>query len=455
MKNNKILIIVGVILLNVVVIFMISQSLFGKTSQYDKTLIEARTYYEQELCSKALAKYNEVITMKDTLEVRLEMLELYEKGIDIGEFVSTYEIFTAVDTMVQTFREEPVAYEKACELLLKYEKYEECAKILMFARDQKVTSEKIEEYRNLVRYQYMKNFSTYTEVESCFNGMYKVLAENEYTYLTDEASPDFKYTYSDASSFSEEYAFVKGAHPDGKERSFVINKAGERQAYLDGVDSSSGVGRAKSKDGENIYLLSCKIGNVYKYYDINGKEMFGEYAFAGRFRNNVAAVMESEGVWKLIDGTGKEISEQTFTSVALNEFDECAAKGYIFAKSGDKFNLYVYDVEKETVKPVDGFSCDDVKPFWGKYAAFKSGDLWGFVDTTGKVIIEPQYEDAKSFSNSLGAVKIGGEWNFINPNNDIVIQETFEEVDYLNDKGICFVKDDGYWSYLKMYYTGE
>ena len=104
---------------------------------------------------------------------------------------------------------------------------------------------------------------------------------------------------------------------------------------------------------------------------------------------------------------------------------------------------------------MEGFSCDDAKPFLDKYAAFKSGELWGFVDTNGKVVIEPQYEDAKSFSNSLGAVKIGGEWNLINPNNDIVIQETFEEVDYLNDKGICFVKDDGYWSYLKMYYTGE
>lgn len=455
MKNNKILIIVGVILLNVVVVFMISQNLFGKTSQYDKTLAEARAYSEQELCSKALAKYNEAITMEDTLKVRLEMLDLYEKGIDIGEFVSTYDIFTSVDTMVQTFREDTIAYEKACELLLKYEKYEECAKILMFARDQQVTSEKIEEYRNLVRYKYMKNFSMYTEIKPCFNGMYTVMSDKKYTYLTDEASPDFKYTYLAASSFSEDYAFVKSEQPDKKTRSLIINKSGERQAYLDEVTSSSGVGRAKNANGENIYLLSGKVGDVYKYYDINGKEVLGDYVFAGRFRNNVAAVMESEGVWKLIDGTGKAISDKTFTDVALNEFDECAAKGYIFAKTGDKYNLYVYDVESETIKPVEGFACDDAKPFWGKYAAFKSGELWGFVDTNGKIIIKPQYEDAKSFSNSLGAVKIGGEWNLINPKNEIVIKETFEEVDYLNDKGICFVKDDGYWTYLKMYYTGE
>lgn len=455
MKNNKILIIVGIILLNVVVIFMVGQNLFGKTSQYDKTLAEARAYAEQELCSKALEKYNEAITIEDTLAIRLEMLELYQKGIDIGEFTGTYEIFTSVDTMVQTFREDVTAYEKACEMMLKYNKYEECAKVLMFAREQKITSEKIEEYREQVRYQYIKNYSMYKEVSPSFDGMIKVLTEEDYTFITDEASPDYDYTYLEASSFSEGYAFAKVDYPDGTTRSIVVNKDGQRQSYLKGVESSSGVGRAENKDGENIYLLACKVGEKYKYFDINGKEFEGEYAFAGRYRNNIAAVMESEGAWKLIDGTGKAIIDKTFSDVALNEFDECAAKGFVFAKTGDKFHLYAYDAENETLKQVEGFSCDDAKPFWGKYAAFKSGELWGFVDQQGKVIIEPQYEDAKSFSNSLGAVKIGGEWNFINPKNEIIIQETFEEVGYLNDKGICFVKSDGYWSYLKMYYTGE
>ena len=66
MKNNKALIIVAVVLLNVLVVFMIGQSLLGKTSQYDKTLNEARSLAEQELCSKSIAKYNEAIIIKDT-----------------------------------------------------------------------------------------------------------------------------------------------------------------------------------------------------------------------------------------------------------------------------------------------------------------------------------------------------------------------------------------------------
>ena len=450
MKNNKALIIIGVILLNILVVFMICQSLMGKTSKYEQILSEARSLSEQELCSKAIAKYNEAILVKDTLDVRIEMIDVYEKGIDIGEFTNTYDIMTAVTTIVDSFRQEPRAYEEACEMFLKYDKFEECAKVLMQARDLHITSEKIEEFRSQVRYQYTKYFAMYTEVMPVFNGIYTVKTVDTYTFLSDEGSPDFDGTFLAASSFSEGYAYVKGTHSDGTERSFIINKDGERQAYLNGVETSSGVGRAKNAEGNDVFLLACKVGDKYKYFDVNGNEAFGDYAFAGRFRNNVAAVMVSEGNWKLIDGAGNPITDTTFSDVVLNEFDECAAKGFIIAKAGNKYHIYNLKAEQ-----IGDFSCDGAKAFVDEYAAFRNGELWGFVDSQGTVIIQPQYEDAKSFSNSMGAVKTSDGWVFINPKNEIVIQETFEDVDYLNDKGICFVKSDGYWSYLKMYYTGK
>lgn len=450
MKNNKVLIIVGVLFLNLLVVYMVGQSLLGKSSQYEKTLAEAREYAKQELCTKSIEKYNEAIITKDTVDVRLEMIEVYEKGIDIGEFTNTYDVISAVTSMVDTFREETVVYEAACKLFMKYNKYEDCAKILMQARDFHVSSDKIEEAREKVRYQYTKYFAMYKEVLPIFDGMYAVTTENAYTFLNDEGSPELDTEFTYASSFSEGYAFVKNIHPDGSERSFIIDKKGVRQTYLNNVESSSGVGKAKNKQGNDVLLLSCKIGDKYTYFDIAGEKQFGEYTFAGRFRNNVAAVQESEGKWKLIDGTGKAITDKTFSDVVLNEFDECSPKGFIIAKDGDKY--HIYDLK---AKQIGDFSCDGAKAFVDDYAAFKQGEVWGFVDNKGKVIIQPQYEDAKSFSNSMGAVKSGDVWKFISPKNEVVIDETFEDVNYLSDKGICFVKIDGYWSYLKMYYTGK
>ncbi len=451
MKNNKVLIIVGVLFLNIIAVYMIGQSLMGKNTQYEQSLIDARGFYEQELCSKSIDKYNEAVLSKDTLEVRLEMLDVYERGIDIGEFTKTYDIYASVTTMVDIYREIPLAYEEACEFFLKYDRYEECAQILMQARDLEVVSDKIEEYRAQIRYRYTLYYSMYEELLTMYGDTYTVKTGEVYSFLTGEGSQINCGEYLAASSFSEGYAFVKKMHPEtAEERGFIIDKTGARQTYLDGVESSSGVGKAKDAEGVNLYLLSCKVGETYKYFDINGKEMFGDYLFAGRFRNNVAAVKEAEGKWKLINGTGAAITDQVFEDVILNEFDECDPKGLIFAKVGNQYHLYDWQGNR-----VGDFNCDYAKAFVDDYAAFQKDGLWGYVDAQGNVIIEPQYEDAKSFSYTMAGVKSNGSWNFINAKGEIVVEETFEDVDYLNEHGVCFVKKDGYWSYLKMFYTGR
>ena len=450
MKNNKPLIIIGVILLNVIVIFMIGQSLLGKAGSYDTKIAEAREYAKQELCSKAIAAYDEAILMKDTLNIRLEMIDVYKKGIEIGEFTNTYNVITAVTSAVDAYRTTPKVYEAACDLFLQYGKYEDCAKILMQARDLRVSSDKIEESREKVRYQYTKYFAMYTNVTPEIDGMYLVESEGNYSFLNSEASAEGKGGYTYASSYSNGYAFVQTVNAEGKTRSFVINKKGERQIYINDAETSSGVGKGKDKKGNDLLLLACKVGDTYSYYGMDGKKLFGDYKFAGRFRNNVAAVQNKDGKWQLIDATGSKIIDKTFSDVVLNEFDECAPLGYIFVKDGEKYRLYDYKMNR-----IGKFECDGAKAFAGDYAAFKSGDLWGFVDTEGKVVIEPQYEDAKSFSGSLGAIYGGGAWRLINSKGEVKINETFEDVGYMSDNGICFVKTKGYWSYLKFFYTGK
>ncbi len=450
MKNNKILIIISVILLNVLVLFMIGQSFLGKASDYDIALSEARAFAKQELCSKAIDRYNDALSIEDSLDVRIEMLDVYEKGLNIGEFTNAYEVFGAVEEITEKYRDDSKAYENACDFLLKNGKYEECAQALMQARDLNVTSDKIEELCKNVRYKYDKKYKMYETLLPCYDGYYTASSDNAYVHLDEEAAPYSDGSYSYLSSFSEGYAFAKSIYPDGSEKSFIINEDEQRQVYLADVEMSSGIGAGQNKKGDTILLLSCKVGEKYKYYDINGKEVFGNYKFAGRFRNNIAAVQESEGKWKLIDGTGKAIVNKTFTDIILNEFDECAPKGIIIANDGDGYHLY-----NHKGKQIGDFSCDDAKAFVDSYAAFKKGDKWGFVDTNGKIIIEAQYDDAKSFSNELGAVKIVDAWSFISPENEVVVEETFEDVDYLNDKGVCFVMTDGYWSNLEFYYNGK
>ena len=84
------------------------------------------------------------------------------------------------------------------------------------------------------------------------------------------------------------------------------------------------------------------------------------------------------------------------------------------------------------------------------YAAVKVDGKWGFVDKTGKMVIEPQFADAHSFANGYAAIKKNGKWGFIDENGEIVIRAQFEDARDFNDKGNVFVKDGTQWRLLEL-----
>jgi hypothetical protein len=66
------------------------------------------------------------------------------------------------------------------------------------------------------------------------------------------------------------------------------------------------------------------------------------------------------------------------------------------------------------------------------------GGKVGYIDRTGKVIIEPRFEHAYEFKDGLAPVKIDDEWGFINPRGEFVIEPQFDWLywDGFNE-GIC------------------
>jgi hypothetical protein len=90
----------------------------------------------------------------------------------------------------------------------------------------------------------------------------------------------------------------------------------------------------------------------------------------------------------------------------------------------------------------------------GGYIAFSNGDKWGFINTEGIVVIEPQYEDAKSFSNGLAAVQVDGKWGYINAENKLVIRNQFVFADYMTQAGSCMIsEDEGSYKLLTLVFS--
>lgn len=75
----------------------------------------------------------------------------------------------------------------------------------------------------------------------------------------------------------------------------------------------------------------------------------------------------------------------------------------------------------------------------GLAAVYLEGHGWGFIDKSGKVTIEPQYQAALDFSEELAGIQADNKFGFIDKAGAIVIEPQY---DWVNDfsEGIAVVK---------------
>ncbi|MBK9015287.1 MAG: WG repeat-containing protein [Saprospiraceae bacterium] len=50
-------------------------------------------------------------------------------------------------------------------------------------------------------------------------------------------------------------------------------------------------------------------------------------------------------------------------------------------------------------------------------------DQWGFMDTTGRLVIQPMFDAVLPFRDGLAWVSIGGKWGYVNGWGDWVWRE--------------------------------
>src|SRR5918992_497795 len=69
-------------------------------------------------------------------------------------------------------------------------------------------------------------------------------------------------------------------------------------------------------------------------------------------------------------------------------------------------------------------------------------DRWGYIDRSGKIVVETKFENAEEFSEGLGAVKVDGRWGFIDSTGKLVIEARYSSARPFSD-GLARVQVGG------------
>ncbi|MEO8088144.1 MAG: WG repeat-containing protein [Bacteroidota bacterium] len=146
--------------------------------------------------------------------------------------------------------------------------------------------------------------------------------------------------------------------------------------------------------------------------------------------------------WGYFDTNGKIAIAAKYEDA--NDFCD----GFAAAKNDGKF--VVLNIKGEEI-PVEAESVIEVKDFSEGLAPFKTSyKRLGFINTSGKVAIQPQYESVGYFKNGLAwAKEPGGLLGYINPKGEWVIKPQFAGGrDFDKESGLARVKNGERWAYV-------
>jgi hypothetical protein len=160
---------------------------------------------------------------------------------------------------------------------------------------------------------------------------------------------------------------------------------------------------------------------------------------------NLLFAIVQDGKFGFINRTGELVIEPKFRAdkfkrqmfspvIGMAEFEELVGSPNWY---GEPFSRSEFPIIPEYIFP----------RFSEGLAPVMVDDKTGFIDKTGKLVIEAKFESALSFSEGLATVVVGGKAGFINKSGQMVIEPQFPQAFSFNE-GLARVLVDLEWCYI-------
>jgi hypothetical protein len=177
-------------------------------------------------------------------------------------------------------------------------------------------------------------------------------------------------------------------------------------------------GDSRKSDKPESRLLRVVVGNKVGYIDgASGKIAINpQFDLAYGFTEGRAMVCVGEC-------DSDHIMGHRFTdNYQIVPLDQTFKYGFI-----DETGKFVVNPQYENVNQFsEGFAavCVGQGCYWGTQYKDKE-HKWGYIDREGKIAITPQFDKASGFKGGLAAVSIGGKWGYIDESGKYVINPQF------------------------------
>jgi len=430
MKSHKLLIPLVVVLLFGLSLYYMASNAFSTASDYNKYLEQAREQAAVGTVS-ALDFYEKALEINPTADVYIEVADYFKNnGL-------SYDLIKWCRNMIETYPNDSRGYEYIIEAYAADEKYDKCYDYLFSASKRKVSSEKLDELSESLKYVYHFDYTRYNDASVFSNNLSAVCSEEKWGFVNRYGVSRVRTIYKEVGVFTN-----SGLAPvvDQEGNAYFINIEGEKalatlEKYKKFGNISDDLFPAMAGNGKYLYLN--------EKFEAAGKN---SYDYASTFNQKIAAV-KTGSQWSLID-TKENVILDGLKEVVLDEKGIAARNDRCFV-SNDGSSYIMVDLKGNRV---GNGSYEAVRIFNDStYAAVRVNNKWGFIDKDGNYFIEPSFEEARSFSCGLAAVKTTGDWGFIDESGSFVIAPTFEDAKDFNAKGSCFVQIDGTWRLLEIY----
>ena len=201
-------------------------------------------------------------------------------------------------------------------------------------------------------------------------------------------------------------------------------------------------------------LIPVKSGENWGYIDTKGNYVINpQYKTAALFQQGLALVQDSNENYGFIDKSGKYVIEPKY--VSATSFSE----GYAFVTP---FNGFITCIDKNGKEMFVLKDIDKVYEFKDGFARVVKDFKEGFVDGTGKLVINPVYYGVGDFSESLAVIIIDEnakenedqehpdpllKYGYIDKTGKIIINPQFEFADDFSE-GLAVVRSGNKVGYI-------